>query len=304
MFIYTIVNIGSEKLLKEEVAIKYPELSFAYSRPGYITFKDNSETLNFNSKLNLVFARAYGISLGKVDKSNLENEIKKYSIDKIHKFSFVNGESSGEYANIGDTILDVLEVKEGEYWLGMRKAHKCSWLIPGANPNLVLPKSAPSRAYLKIAEALIWSNYNCDKNEIVLELGSAPGGASYAMIERGFRVYGVDNALMNEDLLKNPMFTHIKEPMQKVQDSDIPRPCHLLVSDVNVLPSLILGQLKRFMSIRPSIHTVYYTLKIGDKISVKEVLKHIDTFKTFGFTEVKATQLPSNKSEVLLYGKK
>lgn len=47
MFIYTIVNIGSEKLLKEEVAIKYPELSFAYSRPGYITFKDNSETLNF-----------------------------------------------------------------------------------------------------------------------------------------------------------------------------------------------------------------------------------------------------------------
>lgn len=242
--------------------------------------------------------------MGKVDKNNLEEEIKKHTVNVVHRYSFVTGESLGENANIGDTILDVLEVKEGEFWLGIRKAHKYSWLVPGANPNLVLPEIAPSRAYLKIAEALIWTGYECNKNETVLELGSAPGGASYAMVERGFKVYGVDNALMDEELLKNPMFTHIKEPMQKVQDSDIPRSCHLLVSDVNVLPSLILGQLKRFISLRPSIHTVYYTLKIGDKISVKEVLKHIDTFKTFSFAEVKVTQLPSNKSEVLLYGKK
>lgn len=304
MFIYTVVNIGSEKLLKEEIAIKYPKLSFAYSRPGYVTFKDTTGTLNLNSKLNLVFARAYGISLGKVDKNNLENEIKKYSINKIHRFSFISGESSGENANTEDTVLDILEVKEGEYWLGMRIIHKYSWHIPGANPNIILPEDAPSRAYLKIAEALIWTNYNSKKNEIVLELGSAPGGASYALLEKGFKVYGVDNALMNESILKNPLFTNIKEPMQRVQDSDIPKPCHLLVSDVNVLPSLILGQLKRFISIRPSIHTVYYTLKIGDKISVKEILKHIETFKTFGFTEVHATQLPSNRSEILLYGKK
>lgn len=304
MFIYTVVNIGSEKSLKEEVALKYPELSFAYSRPGYITFKDNSGKFNIDSKLNLVFARAYGISLGRVKPENLEEEVSKYKADVTHRFSLVSGEVSGETANLGDTILDIIEVKDGEFWLGMRKVYPESWRISGANPNLELPEAAPSRAYLKIAEALIWTNYEYRGEESVLELGSAPGGASYAMLERGFKVFGVDNALMDEDLLKNPNFKHIKEPMQKVQDADVPRPCHLLVSDVNVLPSLILSQLKRFMSIRPGIHTVFYTLKIGDKISVKEVLKHIDTFKTFGFNEVRATQLPSNKSEIMLYGRK
>ncbi|MGL5428880.1 SAM-dependent methyltransferase [Cetobacterium sp.] len=304
MFIYTIVNIGSEKYLKEEIALKYPELSFAYSRPGYITFKDNSGKLNIDSRLNLVFARAYGISLGRTKPENLELEVSKHRADVTHRFSLISDEKSGETANLGDTILDVVEVKEGEFWLGIRKVYPESWRVVGANPNLIQPEAAPSRAYLKIAEALIWTNYEYRGEESVLELGSAPGGASYAMVERGFKVFGVDNALMDADLLKNPNFKHIKEPMQKVQDVDVPRPCHLLVSDVNVFPSLVLGQLKRFMSIRPGIHTVFYTLEIGDRISIEEVLEHIDTFKTFGFKDVRATQLPSNKSEVILYGKK
>lgn len=308
MFIYTIVNRGSEKQLKEEVALKYPELTFAYSRPGYLTFKDNSEKINLESDLNLVFARSYGISLGKISKEGIEEkiseELKNYPDAIIHRFSLVTGESSGEIAKIGDIVFDVIEVKEGEFWLGARKIRENSWRCPGADPKVVLPEESPSRAYLKIAEALIWTDYRYGEIENVLELGSSPGGASYAMVERGFRVYGVDNALMDEKLLKNPMFTHIKKPMQKVTDNEIPRPCKLLVSDVNVLPSLILGQLKKFMALRPGIHTVYYTLKIGDKISVQEVLEIIEKFRGFGFKEVRATQLPSNRSEILLYGKR
>lgn len=304
MFIYTIVNVGSEKLLKEEISIKYPHLKFAYSRPGYITFKDTSESFTVDTVLNLIFARSYGLSLGKFSLENLENEIKKYSDAIIHRFSYVTNESSGEKAIINKNILDVIEVKEGEYWLGLKKARFFTWFYPFANPNVKLPDLAPSRAYLKLVEAFIWSNYKASEDEVALELGSAPGGASYAMVERGIKVYGVDNAIMDEALLKNPLFVHIKEPMQKVRDENIPRPCHLLVSDVNVMPSLILSQLKRFMSLRPGIKNVFYTLKIGDKISVKEILSHVETFKKFGFKEVGATQLPSNKSEVLLYGKR
>lgn len=304
MFIYTIVNVGSEKLLKEEVSLKYPHLKFAYSRPGYITFKDTSEKFTVDTVLNLIFARSYGLSLGKFPLEDLESEIKKYSDAVIHRFSYISNESSGEKAIANKNILDVIEVKEGEYWLGLKRARFFTWFYPFANPNVKLPETAPSRAYLKLVEAFIWANYKALPDEVALELGSAPGGASFAMVERGIKVYGVDNAIMDEALLKNPLFTHIKEPMQKVRDENIPRPCHLLVSDVNVMPSLILSQLKRFMSLRPGIKNVFYTLKIGDKISVKEVLSHVETFKKFGFKEVGATQLPSNKSEVLLYGKR
>lgn len=304
MFIYTIVNVGSEKLLKEEISIKYPHLKFAYSRPGYITFKDTTESFNIDTQLNLIFARSYGLSLGKFSKEEVEEEIKKYKDVTIHRFSFVNDEIEGKKALINKDVLDVMEIKEGEYWLGLRKARFFTWFYPFAKLNIELPEEAPSRAYLKLVEAFAWTNYKPSEDEVALELGSAPGGASYAMVERGIKVYGVDNALMDENLMKNPLFVHIKEPMQKVRDEHIPRPCHLLVSDVNVMPSLILAQLRRFMSLRPGIKNVFYTLKIGDKISVTEILKHVETFKKFGFREVGVTQLPSNKSEILLYGKR
>ncbi|MGL4988198.1 MAG: SAM-dependent methyltransferase [Cetobacterium sp.] len=302
MFIYTIVNIGSEKALKEEVALKYPDLSFAYSRPGYITFKDNSGKFTPESKFNLIFARACGISLGRTNSEKLEAEVMKHKADVTHRFSLVTGETSGEVAEVGQTILDVVEVKEGEFWIGIRTASAYSWKMAGVNPKVVLPEASPSRAYLKIIEALIWTDYKFRGEETVLEIGSAPGGASFGLLEKGFKVFGVDNAVMNEEVLKNPMFKHLKNPMQKIQDADIPRPCHILVSDVNVLPSLSLSQVKRFMDMRPGIHTVFYTLEIGSKISTEEVLKSIDSFKKFGFKEVRATQLPSNKSEILIYG--
>lgn len=304
MFIYTIVNVGSEKLLKEEIKLKYPHLKFAYSRPGYITFKDTSESFTVETELNLIFARSYGLSLGKFDKEELEKEIKKYSDATIHRFSYVTEEYSGSKAIMGKNILDVMEIKEGEYWLGLKKARFFSWFYPFANPHVVQPENAPSRAYLKLEEAFIWSNYKPGDDEVAMDLGSAPGGASYAMVERGIRVYGVDNAEMSEVLLNNPLFTHIKDPMQKVRDEHIPRPCHLLVADVNVMPSLIMSQIKRFMALRPGIKTVFYILEIGDKIKLPEILGHVQTFKRFGFREVGVTQLPSNKSEILLFGKK
>ena len=304
MFIYTIVNVGSEKLLKEEISIKYPHLKFAYSRPGYITFKDTTESFNVDTQLDLIFARSYGLSLGKFSKEEVEEEIKKYKDATIHRFSFVNDEIEGKKALINKDILDVMEIKEGEYWLGLRKARFFSWFYPFAKLQLEIPEDCPSRAYLKLIEAFAWTNYNPLEDEVALELGSSPGGASYAMLKKGIKVYGVDNALMDENLLKNPLFTHIKEPMQKVRDEHIPRPCHLLIADVNVMPSLAMAQIKRFMALRPGIKNVFYTLEIGSKIKVPEILSHIQTFKRFGFREVGVTQLPSNKSEILLYGKR
>lgn len=303
MFIYTIVNIGSEKLLKEEVSIKYPQLKFAYSRPGFITFKDTNETFDINTKLDLIFARTYGLCIGKFTKENALIEMENYKNTKIHKFSFINENVSGEKAKINETILDFIELKEDEIWLGIKKIKNSSWKFPFGNPNIILPEESPSRAYLKISEAFSLVDFEL-KGQTVLELGSAPGGASYSMIQKGLKVYGVDNAEMADIVTSNSLFHHLKAPMQKIRDENIPRPCEILVSDVNVMPSLILAQLKRFMSLRPGIKHVFYTLKIGDKISIKEVLSHVNTFKKFGFKEIIATQLPSNKSEILLYGKK
>ena len=43
-----------------------------------------------------------------------------------------------------------------------------------------LPTDAVSRAYLKMQEALLWSEFNLNPGERCVEIGSAPGGASLA----------------------------------------------------------------------------------------------------------------------------
>jgi 23S rRNA (cytidine2498-2'-O)-methyltransferase len=59
-------QIGAEPTLKAEMARNWPGFRFAYSRPGFLTFKSAIGHLPDDFDLQSVFARASGISLGRV----------------------------------------------------------------------------------------------------------------------------------------------------------------------------------------------------------------------------------------------
>ena len=65
-FVFVAVQPGAERALKSEIAREHPELKFAYSRPGFVTFR-SSEDLARDFVLRSVFARTWGFSLGKVN---------------------------------------------------------------------------------------------------------------------------------------------------------------------------------------------------------------------------------------------
>ena len=66
-FIFAVCQVGAEDALKAEVARNWPEFRFSYSRPGFLTFKvDEKRPPSPSFDLRSVFARAYGVSLGKV----------------------------------------------------------------------------------------------------------------------------------------------------------------------------------------------------------------------------------------------
>jgi 23S rRNA (cytidine2498-2'-O)-methyltransferase len=72
-FVFVTCQVGAEPALKREVAREWPGLRFAFSRPGFLTFKIAPEKKlpdNFGEKL--VFARASGFCLGKVTGSTAE----------------------------------------------------------------------------------------------------------------------------------------------------------------------------------------------------------------------------------------
>ena len=70
-FVFTTCQIGSENILKNELGRLRPEWRFAFSRPGFVTFKvPEEEKLVGDFELGAVFARSYGFSLGRVEKAD------------------------------------------------------------------------------------------------------------------------------------------------------------------------------------------------------------------------------------------
>jgi 23S rRNA (cytidine2498-2'-O)-methyltransferase len=307
MFIYTVVNIGSEKLLKEEMAEKYPNLRPAYSRPGFITFKNCDEDITYSSEsvLYLTFARRYGISLGRFKSEEAEVKIGEVSEGRtVHRFSSAGENFEGKEGKPGQEIVDAITVGEDEIWIGISRGRRYTWKCCGADPKIEKPAEAPSRAYMKLEEAMKWTNYKMRERETVLELGSAPGGASYAFLNRGFKVYGVDTAKMSEVCLNHPNFTHIELPMQKLNDETLPDDIDILACDINLSPEDIVIQLRRIYKLRPTITKIFYTLKMTEDISRTNLQKYFNQIRSMGFRTLKSTQLPSNRSEIFVYAER
>ena len=66
-FLFVTCQIGAEPVVKAELARRWPDFRFAYSRPGFLTFRlPSGLRLTADFDLESVFARAYGFSLGKV----------------------------------------------------------------------------------------------------------------------------------------------------------------------------------------------------------------------------------------------
>jgi len=66
-FLFLTCQVGAEPAVKAELARMQPNFRFAYSRPGFLTFKlPAGLTLAADFDLGSAFARAYALSLGKV----------------------------------------------------------------------------------------------------------------------------------------------------------------------------------------------------------------------------------------------
>ncbi|HEY1600072.1 MAG TPA: SAM-dependent methyltransferase [Pirellulales bacterium] len=72
-FLFVTCQVGAEAAVKGEFARRWPDFRFAYSRPGFLTFKlPGQPALADDFDPQSVFARATGFTLGKVKGTNQE----------------------------------------------------------------------------------------------------------------------------------------------------------------------------------------------------------------------------------------
>jgi len=112
-------------------------------------------------------------------------------------------------------------------------ANSAPW--PLGIPRLKFPKNAPSRSTLKLEEAWHWFIPKNEWDERLahgsraVDLGAAPGGWTWQLVQRSMFVAAVDNGPMQPDLMETGQVNHVQEDAYKF----IPdQPVNLMVCDV------------------------------------------------------------------------
>jgi 23S rRNA (cytidine2498-2'-O)-methyltransferase len=198
----------------------------------------------------------------------------------------------------GEPVLDCILVERGEWWLGWHRAASPETRWPGGVPPIALPERLISRAYLKIVEALEWSELPIRAGDRCVEIGSSPGGSCLALLERGLLVTGIDPAEMDSMVLAHPHFTHVRARAKDVK-RDVFRDCRWLVMDANVAPNYTLDTLDGVLTAggaRPE--GLVLTLKLTDPALAGELPSIAERIRGHGYRHVRMRQLAFNRQEV------
>ena len=343
-FLFVTCQIGAEPAVKVELARRWPGFRFAYSRPGFLTFKlPPGLRLPANFDLESVFARAYGFSLGKVaghDADELAEEVwgiyGERSAHGLHVWErdkassteadfvpeigaevvgareaifrkrpnpdLIGKDSADPPAAVkpGDFVLDCAIVGPGEWWVGYHQAKSVPSRWPGGIIGVEMPSDVISRAWLKLEEGLRWSELPIQAGARCADIGSAPGGASQALLNRGVKVLGIDPAKMDPAVTANPNFTHIRSRVSQVGRREF-RKIRWIMADMNVAPEYTLDAVEAIVT-HPEVNVrgLLLTLKLFEWKLAERIPEYLDRVRQWGYNEVRARQLRYNRQECCL----
>jgi 23S rRNA (cytidine2498-2'-O)-methyltransferase len=332
-FVFTACNPDSQASCKHEMATNWPELSLAFSRPGFLTWKC-ARQFPPRFDLSLTFARTFGWSLHSLSADSpatLLPEVisasRQLNCQHIHVWTrgavcepgqrapdgqlavselqqLLAGESRlppvNHVAGADQNVLDVILIDPGRWWLGWHVSGSIPQRWPGGIPPLQPPPDMISRAWLKTAEALLWSGISVKPGDVCAEIGSAPGGSCQRLLQSGATVLAIDPADLDPAVAGHPAVTHLRMRGRDVPHRRLSKVKWLLV-DSNVTPAqtldtvegLTLGKQTRFRG-------MLITLKYSQPGRFDELNSIVQRVQSWGYSYVKTRQLAYARQEVCL----
>jgi 23S rRNA (cytidine2498-2'-O)-methyltransferase len=337
-FLFVTCQRGAEPAIKHEIARDWPQMRFAYSRPGFLTFRLPADhALAADWELGSVFARTHGFSIGKIDVGDAQAKARQLWEQgavlrprRLHVWqrdrdrpgrrgyepgiteeatalrNFLLENRPGELTELeaepiaspGDCVLDCILIDEHQWWLGMHRARSLVSRYPGGFLAIEPPIPMVSRAYLKMEEALRWSELPIRAGDRCAEIGAAPGGSSQALLDRGLLVTGIDPAEMDPAILARPHFTHVRKRGHEVRRREFSK-TRWLMADMNVAPRYTLDVVEGIVTHRGvNIRGMILTLKLLQWRLAEEIPRYLERIRSWGYDEVRARQLQYNRQEI------
>jgi 23S rRNA (cytidine2498-2'-O)-methyltransferase len=330
-FYFSTCQVGAEKAVKAEIAKYYPELKFSFSRPGFITFKEDDDSKPLIKTPKSVFSRLWGVAVGQAkEKGAIKELIESVPADApLHVFSrdeyipgderedykrdarifgllkeFGVGRSNNQTPKLNETVYDLIWIDDLHVFLGKHINDVSLDGSAGNIPKLVLPDASPSRAYLKIAEAVHRYKPEVRKGLQVLEVGCAPGGATTAMLSWGLNVVGVDPKRVDMRIQGNPHFQLIQKEARHVSAADLKANPEWLVLDMNIAPLEALDELAHVVALLRKnfgrtllLGKGFLTIKLNDWKFADSIPLYLARIQEIGFKNLTVTQLVTNRQE-------
>ncbi len=201
-------------------------------------------------------------------------------------------------ARSGEAVLDCVLVEPNEWWIGWHRAASMATRWPGGVPAIEPKSEMISRAYLKLAEALRWSQLPMAKGDLCAEIGSAPGGSSQLLLERGMYVLGIDPAEMDKNVLGDEKFAHIQARAAEVKRSELSS-VRWLFADASIAPKFTLDAIEGIVtSDETHVRGIIMNLKLTEWDLADEIPQYLERIRSWGFKFVKARQLAFNRQEI------
>jgi 23S rRNA (cytidine2498-2'-O)-methyltransferase len=168
--------------------------------------------------------------------------------------------------------------------------------------RMSMDDEAPSRSFLKIEEAFHVFGREPKENDIVIDLGAAPGGWSYSALKRGAIVTAIDNGPLRDPVASHKKIRHLKvDALKYVHDQE--KAVDWLLGDILENPGMILGRLRQWLSQKRCRYFVA-NLKVGraDPILLLKEIKDANKGILPYCTRLVVRHLYHDREEITLMG--
>jgi 23S rRNA (cytidine2498-2'-O)-methyltransferase len=180
--------------------------------------------------------------------------------------------------------------------LGCGPSTQALSLWPGGRSRMRLGGDFPSRAARKLAEAFAWLGIAPGSGELCVDLGAAPGGWSWLLLEKRARVIAVDPARMDPKLMQNSRLRHVQGSAFEYTPEE---PVDWLFCDMAWRPLEVAQMLGRWAR-RRQTRLLVANFKLPMKRKVEMVQRLRQLLEHSGFTSVRTRQLYHDREEITL----
>jgi len=201
-----------------------------------------------------------------------------------------------EARETGDRLAQACLLSRSRAAIGVIPVGEAVSLAPGGRRRIGAPPGAPSRAAAKLLEAFDWLGRAPEAGELCIDLGAAPGGWSWVLLQRRARVVAVDPARLAPSLARHRHLRHVAaNAFQWLPDE----PADWLLCDMAWRPLEVAALLAKWGR-RGAARFLVANVKLPMKKKVDMIRRVREILTTGGWRNIRVRQLYHDRDEVTL----